>query len=270
MRLDDRTTAVIVGGAGGIGRGTALGLVDRSVRVVIADIEVDNADRVAAELRDGGAEAIAARVDATDEASLVELADTAEARFGSIDLLCNNVGVVLDAPLIESTEQQWAWALEFNLMSIVRACRHIVPRIRSHGRGGHVVNTASTAGLFGFPNIASYVAAKHAVVGMSQSIYHELAETAVGVSVLCPGVVTTNINTSHRNRPGTDPASVDKRTFGTDHAEAMTPAQVAGVVVEAVEADRFWILPHEHYGHQALALARTRIDGTPPIRAGTA
>jgi short-subunit dehydrogenase len=133
------------------------------------------------------------------------------------------------------------------------------------GRPGHVVNTASTAGLLGFPNIASYVAAKHAVVGMSHTIFHELRDTPVGISVLCPGVVTTNINTSHRNRPGTDPTTVPKEQFGTDRSEAMTPTQVAECVVDAIEADRFWILPHAHYAEQALALAHTRIDGTPPV-----
>jgi short-subunit dehydrogenase len=136
------------------------------------------------------------------------------------------------------------------------------------GEPGHIVNTASTAGILGFPTIASYVAAKHAVVGMSQSMYHELIPTSVSISVLCPGVVTTNINTSHRNRPGIDPSSVDKETFGTQLPEAMTPDQVAAVVAEAISDDRFWILPHPHYGDQALALAQTRIDETPPALPG--
>jgi len=103
---------------------------------------------------------------------------------------------------------------------------------------------------------------------MSQSMYHELTPTSVSISVLCPGVVTTNINTSHRNRPGTDPSSVDKETFGTQLPEAMTPDQVAAVVTEAISDDRFWILPHPHYGDQALALAQTRIDETPPALPG--
>ena len=108
------------------------------------------------------------------------------------------------------------------------------------------------------------MAAKHAVVGMSESMFHELESTDVGISVVCPGVVQTNIMTSHRNRPGVDPGSVEKKAFGVGVPEALTPDEVASIVLEAIETDRFWILPHPHYGEMALELAQTRIDGTPP------
>lgn len=252
MRLTDRTTAVIVGGAGGVGRGTALGLIERGVRVVIADIEVDHAEEVATELRGRGGEALAVGVDATDEDSLVALADAAEERFGSIDVVANNVGVIVDSALVESTEQQWGWAFEFNVMSIVRSCRHLVPRIRAHGRGGHVVNTASMAALFagrpdqvGGVHLGVYTATKHAVLGYSESLRGELEADGIGVSCMCPGMVDSNLMaTSLRNRP--------RRYGGPEEAGdtaglipgAMDQEDLGPYVVAAIEDNRLHVLTH--------------------------
>ena len=131
---------MIIGGGGGVGRGIALGLAGKGARLVIADIDEATAGRVADELAGLGAHAVAVAVDATDPVSLVALGEAAGSAFGSIDVLSNNVGVVHSGELLEATEAEWAWVVEFNLMSIVRACAAIVPRIRAHGRGGHVVN----------------------------------------------------------------------------------------------------------------------------------
>lgn len=252
MRLTDRTSAVIVGGAGGIGRGTALGLVERGVRVVVGDIEADNAEKVAEELRGLGAEAIAVEVDATDDDALEALADEAEDRFGSIDVVANNVGVVLDVPLIESTEQQWAWAFEFNVMSIVRACRHLVPRIRRHGRGGHVINTASMAALFagrpdevGGVHLGVYTATKHAVLGYSEILRGELEPDGIGVSCMCPGMVDSNLGaTSLRNRPARHGGPEDAGDTTGMIPTAMRQEDVGRYVVAAIEADRPHVLTH--------------------------
>ncbi len=252
MILSDETTAVVIGGGGGIGRGTALGLASRGARVVVADIELHTAMAVASELTASGADAIAVRVDATDPASLAELADSAEERFGSIDVLSNNVGVVHDARLLDATEGEWAWVIEFNLMSIVRACAVIVPRIRSHGRGGHVVNTASMAALWasrpeevGGVHLGLYTTTKHAVLGYSETLRGELAEDGIGVSCLCPGTVDSNLMaTSMRNRPARHGGpGVAGETRGLI-PHAMAQEEVAKFVVAAIEGNRAHGLTH--------------------------
>jgi NAD(P)-dependent dehydrogenase (short-subunit alcohol dehydrogenase family) len=252
MKLTPDTTAIVIGGGGGIGRGTALGLASRGVRCVIADIELDSAQAVAAELVAGGTDALAVRVDATDVDSLAELAERAEARFGPVHVLSNNVGVIVDVPLLEATEQQWGWVVEFNLMTIVRACSVIVPRIRAHGGGGHVVNTASMAALFastpqqvGGVRLGLYTTTKHAILGYSETLRGELAPDGIGVSCLCPGMVDSNLlATSLRNRP--------ERYGGAEQAGdttglipgAMAQEDVGPYVVAGIEGDRLHILTH--------------------------
>ena len=252
MRITDTTTAVIIGGGGGIGRGTALGLAAKGARVVVADIDPATAGAVADELVDLGHEAIAATVDATSTDSLTALADTAESAFGSVDVLSNNVGVVHNGELLEATEAEWAWVIEFNLMSIVRACAVIAPRIRAHGRGGHIVNTASMAGLWASrPEEVSgvflglYTTTKHAVVGYTETLRGELAEDGIGVSCLCPGTVDSNLmQTSMRNRPERYGGAVEVgETLGAI-PYAMAQEDVGRYVVAGIEDDRTLILTH--------------------------
>lgn len=264
MILEPGQVAVVTGGASGIGLAMAGAFGRAGMHVVVADIEEQALGAAVDQLREAGIDALGVRCDVTSADSVERLADEAFDWHGEVNILCNNAGVVAFAPAFDSLDD-WKWVIDVDLWGVVHGCHAFAPRMIESGRPGHIVNTASTAGLLGFPGIASYVAAKHAVVGMSQSMYFELAPTPVSISVLCPGVVSTNITTSHRNRPGTDPTTVEREVFGQDIAETMTPDQVADVVTEAVEADRFWILPHPHYGQQALALADTRIDGTPPI-----
>ncbi len=263
MQLEPGQVAVVTGGASGIGLGMARELGSRGLHVVLADIEQSALDSAVADLHAEGIASTGVVCDVTQPESVSLLGDATFEEHGRVNVLCNNAGVVVFGPAFQSLAD-WRWVIDVDLWGVVHGCHSFVPRMIESGEPGHVVNTASTAGLLGFPGIASYVAAKHAVVGMSQSMYHELVPTGVSMSVLCPGVVSTHINTSHRNRPGTDPESVQKQTFGTDHPEALTPDEVAAVVAEAIEADRFWVLPHPHYGQQAMALAQTRIDGTPP------
>jgi NAD(P)-dependent dehydrogenase (short-subunit alcohol dehydrogenase family) len=252
VRVTDHTAAVIIGGGGGIGRGIALGVAARGARVVVADIDPDTAEAVAGELVAGGHDAIAAQVDATDPESLVALADAAEAAYGSIDLLSNNVGVVHMGELLDAGESDWAWVIEFNLMTIVRACAAIVPRIRAHGRGGHVVNTASMAGLWASrPEEVSgallglYTTTKHAVVGYTETLRGELAAEGIGVSCLCPGTVDSNLmHTSMRHRPDRHGGAVDVAKSQGAIPYAMAQEDVGRYVVAGIEADRTLILTH--------------------------
>lgn len=252
MRISDETTAVIIGGGGGVGRGIALGLAGKGARLVIADIDEATAGRVADELAGLGAHAVAVAVDATDPASLVALGDAAESAFGSIDVLSNNVGVVHSGELLEATEAEWAWVVEFNLMSIVRACAAIVPRIRAHGRGGHVVNTASMAGLWASrpeevsgTHLGLYTTTKHAVVGYTETLRGELAAEGIGVSCLCPGTVDSNLmQTSLRHRPARYGGAVEVGETVGMIPYAMAQEEVGAYVVAGIEADRTLILTH--------------------------
>lgn len=252
MRLGPEHVAVIVGGGGGVGRGTALGLASRGVRCVVADIEIDTATAVADELAGLGVEALAVPVDATDPDSLAALANEAEARFGAIHVLSNNVGVVQMGALLDATEDEWGWVIEFNLMSIVRSCAAIVPRIRAHGDGGHVVNTASMAGLWASrPEEVSgallglYTTTKHAVVGYTDTLRGELAPEGIGVSCLCPGTVDSNLMaTSMRNRPARFGGPEDFPDSKGQMPFAMAQEDVGRYVLAGIEADRGTVLTH--------------------------
>lgn len=269
MQIEPGHVAVITGGASGIGLALSHEFGRRGMSVVVADIEQNALDTAVAELGEAGVDALGVICDVRSAEAVDELADAAFAWKGHVNIVCNNAGVVAFGDAFSSLED-WKWVIDVDLWGVVHGCLSFVPRMKESGQPGHIVNTASTAGLLGFKTIASYVAAKHAVVGMSQSMWHELQGTNVSLSVLCPGVVSTNINTSHRNKPGVDPESVDKQTFGEGHDEALTPQAVATFIAEGIEEERFWLLPHPRYGELALTLAEGRIAGDPPVLPGTA
>lgn len=258
MKLGADHTAIVIGGGGGIGRGTALGLASKGVRCVIADIELDNAKAVADEIAGLGVASLAVPVDATDNDSLAALAEETERQFGAIHVLSNNVGVVHDRALLDATDAEWGWVVEFNLMSIVRACAAILPRIQTHDAGGHVVNTASMAALWASKpdevhgvNLGLYTTTKHAVLGYTETLRYELAPDGIGVSCLCPGTVDSNLMaTSMRNRP--------ERFGGPEHFDetvgmnpfAMAQEDVGKYVVAGIEDDRTVVLTHASRGRR--------------------
>lgn len=253
--------AVVVGGGSGVGRGTCVALGRAGARVVVADIDPDSADAVAAELTEAGGTAVAAAVDGTDRASLDALADTAEQAFGPINVFANNVGVIVDAPLVEATEQQWAWVIEFNLMSIVRGVAVFAPRM-THGDGAHIVNTASMAALFaGTPDMVGgvhlglYTATKHAILGYSEILRSELAPDGIGVSILCPGMVDSNLmTTSMRHRPERHGGPEEIGSTSGLNPSAMRQEDAGEFVVKGILGDRFHILTHP--GAQPIVDAR--------------
>lgn len=265
MQLEAGHVAVVTGGASGIGLALCHEFGRRGIAVVAADIEQTALDNAVAALDDAGIEALGVICDVRSAESVDALADASFAWKGHVNVLCNNAGVVHFGSAFTSTLEDWKWVIDVDMWGVIHGALSFVPRMKDLGGPGHVVNTASTAGLLGFPRIASYVAAKHAVVGMSQSMWQELQDTNVSMSVLCPGVVSTNINTSHRNKPGVDPASVTRDDFGAGIDETLTPEAVAAFVAEAIEADRFWMLPHPRYADVALTLAEGRISGAAPV-----
>lgn len=256
-------TAVITGGASGIGLGLAHRFAAEGMRLMIADIETSALDAAAAELRKAGATVATQVCDVSDAAAVESLADATYRTYGAAHVLCNNAGVVARhdpwGPL-----EDWEWVLGVDLWGVIHGVRSFVPRMLDGGDEGHIMNTASTAGLLAFPGIASYNVAKRGVVALTESMYHELHGTPLSVSVLCPGLVVTRISESERNRPGGDPGGFSGGPT-PEANEAMTPAEVAGVVVDAIRTGTFWILPHPHYGEQALEQARRRIEGGAPV-----
>jgi NAD(P)-dependent dehydrogenase (short-subunit alcohol dehydrogenase family) len=247
MDINESSTAVVIGGGSGVGRGIALGLAARGATVVAADIDADASRRVAEEIQANGGRARSASVDATDRASLRRLADEQD----DVSILVNTVGAIVDRPLVESTDDDWGWITEFNVMSMLRSVQVFLPLLRANGSGGHIVLTSSTAGLLALgPELVTihnglYTATKHAVIGLADMLRSELAPEGIGVSVLCPGLVAGNLSqTSARNRPARfgGPMTAPSRKGMPEHAmpnEAVGPFVVAGI-----EHNRFYIFTH--------------------------
>ena len=196
--------AVITGGASGIGRALAERFATAGARLVLADVEEPALAAAGADLRAAGAEVAEVVTDVADPGAVDALADAAYQRFGAVHVVCNNAGVVSTGPSWEQSIEDWQWVLGVDLWGVIHGVRSFVPRMLDGGEPGHIVNTASIAGLLPFPNIAPYDVAKAGVVALSEALHGELraAGAAIGVSVLCPGVVPTRISESSRNRPG--------------------------------------------------------------------
>jgi NAD(P)-dependent dehydrogenase (short-subunit alcohol dehydrogenase family) len=243
-------TAVVIGGGSGIGRGIGLHLAAEGMQVVIADIDAATAEEAAGEIVASGARALGVQVDATDREALAAVLVATQQAFGAVHLLSNNVGVVARTLLAEASESDWAWAIEFNLMSVVRAVDVFLSALREHGEPAHIVNTASMAALVVHPaqtQIGLYTTTKHALLGYGTTLRDELAASGIGVSTLCPGLVASNIAaTTARNRPerygGAMPAP--QQPSGMASPRTISPDEVGRLVVRAVRADRCQILTH--------------------------
>ncbi len=245
--------AVSVGGGSGIGRGIALGLAAEGAHVLVADIDPESAARVRDDIVAAGGRADAAAVDATDTDSLVALAATAAGVVGNVHVLIQTVGVVANTPLASATEAEWAWFSEFHLMSAVRTVNAFLPGIRAHGEGAHIVLTSSMAGLLalsptmtGGVNTGLYTVMKHALVGYGEMLRYELAPEGIGVSVLCPGLVESNLgSTSARHRPDRFGGAFEDPSGGGGMPPGAMPNEAVGpIVVRAIRANRAYILTH--------------------------
>jgi NAD(P)-dependent dehydrogenase (short-subunit alcohol dehydrogenase family) len=243
--------AVITGGASGIGRALALRAAAEGMRIVVADIEEAPLGDAVAELTSRGAEAIGVVTDVSDAASVRALRDSALDRFGAVHLVHNNAGVGLGGPIWEVTEEDWRWILGVNLWGVVHGVATFVPLFIEQAEG-HVVNTASIAGLVSAPFLGPYNATKQAVVAISETLYKDLQAVGapVGVSVLCPGFVRTRIAESDRNRPAWAPGrevggAAELRSAVQSLVDTgIAPETVADRILEAVRADTFYILTH--------------------------
>jgi NAD(P)-dependent dehydrogenase (short-subunit alcohol dehydrogenase family) len=248
--------AVVTGAASGIGRALAEALAAAGSAVVLADLDGAEAEAVAAGIRASGGEAEAMAVNVADAVAVDRLAAATLERFGRVDVLCNNAGVSTFNLLRDQTLDDWRWVFDVNLWGVVHGLQSFVPIMRSQGTPGHIVNTASIAGLLsGVSFIGPYAATKVAVVSISETLSQELAadQTPIGVSVLCPSSVDTRVMESERGRPAE--LGAEHRTEVAESVRlairdsftgptGLTPAAVAVLTLEAIRAGRFWIITH--------------------------
>ncbi len=192
-------TAFITGGASGIGLGMATAFVDAGMNVVIADVRSDHIEQACERL--AGKAVYAIELDVTDREAFARAADEAERVFGKVHVLCNNAGIGILGPAKLARYDDWDWGLGVLLGGVVNGIQTFLPRMLAHGEGGHIVNTASMAGVLPIPGAAIYITAKAAVVGLSEALRSELADEGIGVSAFCPGPVKTNIREVGRMRP---------------------------------------------------------------------
>ena len=249
--------AVVTGAASGIGLAMARRFAAEGMKLVLADIEEGPLARALAEIRGAGAQALSHRVDVMAEDQVNALADAAFEHFGAVHVLCNNAGVA--APALrtrawESTIADWQWILNVNLMGVLYGVRAFVPRMLAGGDEGHIVNTASVAGLLTGAN--PYHVSKHGVSCLTEGLYKDLKlmGARVSASVLCPGLIRTGILEAERNRPSSfgPPTDIGAQSddvkrwaaaFRSSLEAGYEPAQVADAVAEAIMADRYYVIP---------------------------
>lgn len=243
MRLERGQTAVVTGAASGIGLALVTAFASRGLNVVLADIDEAGVRAAAANLEG----AFGQRCDVADSADVDRLRAAALDRFGRVDIICNNAGVILPfRPIWEHTATDWSWLTGINLHGVINGIRAFLPLLVEQ-RAGHVLNTASMAGVSTIPFNGPYNATKHAVVALTETIAAEMAELGipVGASVLCTGLVATNIRHSPTRRPGAQPDEKRQEDSQTKPDEAsrgaITPEQVAAITMEGIETERLHI-----------------------------
>jgi NAD(P)-dependent dehydrogenase (short-subunit alcohol dehydrogenase family) len=245
--------AAVTGAASGLGRSMALAFATEGMDVALADVDERNLVLVEEEVRSKGVRTITQRVDVSRAEDVESLRDQTLSRLGGIHLVCNNAGVSPLGAVWEASVADWQWILGVNLWGVIHGVRAFTPHLIAQNEG-HIVNTASVAGLISPPGSGAYNVTKHAVVTLSESLVHDLRErqSAVGVSVLCPAYVPTRITESERNRPGDLPISEKSKETLTREAMLrkavasgkVSADQVAQAVVAAVKEERFYILTH--------------------------
>jgi NAD(P)-dependent dehydrogenase (short-subunit alcohol dehydrogenase family) len=245
-------TAFVTGGASGIGLGIAKALLGAGMNVVIADIRDDHLEQAAAEL--GAPERVLAlKLDVTDRAAYARAADAAEARFGSIHVLCNNAGVGVVGPTELATFGDWDWVMGVNLGGTINGIVTLLPRMKEHGEGGHIVNTASMSGLVPHGGATIYGTSKGAVVAMIECMRPELEPHGIICSAFCPGAVQSNIAEAGKTRPAafaeTGYAESDKRRqqAGNFFHLFRTKEEVGQRVLEGILNDELYILTHSEF-----------------------
>lgn len=244
MQVLEGKVAVVTGAGSGIGEGIARAAASAGMKVVVADIDIKKAERVAAEI---GAQAMACGVDVASLSSVEQLRDAALRHFGAVHLVCNNAGVWIGALMQEADIKDWQYLINVNLYGVIHGVKAFLPLLVRQGEG-HIVNTASMGGLISGPPEGLYTTTKFAVVGLSEALLMEVADKGVGVSVLCPGLVNTNLITqSFAVRPSELDSGIDHQQPAPDVASGIDPRVVGEQVMDAVREGGFYIITHDDY-----------------------
>jgi len=268
--------AFITGGGSGIGFGIAQCAAEAGMKVAIADIRPDHLEQGLGRLREAGAQAHGMLVDVADASAVERAAGETIGVFGKVHLVCNNAGVSLFGPMDAATADDWRWMMGVNVDGVVNGIMSFVPRIKAHGEGGHIVNTASMAGLLVGPGMGLYSASKFAVVGLTLSLRYDLAAHGIGVSVLCPGFVRSNIHEAVLSRPkhlgatGYPVTESDMKRLDGVLSVGMDPVEVGSHVLAGVRENRQYIFPHAEFRAELEAVHREMMAALPDREADPA
>jgi NAD(P)-dependent dehydrogenase (short-subunit alcohol dehydrogenase family) len=244
--------AVVTGAASGIGLGMARQFGHEGMRVVLSDVSEERLNKAVTELQSDGIDCFGEIADVRSAGAVDALAQAAVDTYEPVHVVCNNAGVGVFGRQWELSQHDWAWAIDICLWGVINGVRAFVPKMLASGEPCHVVNTASMGGLLSAPFVGPYATAKHAVVGLSKSLRVELGGTNVGVTLVCPGNVRTNVarmlreqHNGQRRGDRTDlDAFLDLLESGVQDENAMDPADVGKLVVQAIKTNQFWLLPN--------------------------
>jgi len=245
MEAIEDKVAVVTGGGSGIGRGIALALAGAGTNVVVADIDADNAAKVAAEVSAKGPRGFAVTSDVTQADSVESLAQAASTEFGGVDIVCNNAGVYLGGEMADTTFDDWRFVLSVNLDGMFLVGQRFAKLLREQGRGGHIVNTASIGGFLAHGGAVAYAASKFGVVAYSEALRGDLEPLGIGVSTLCPGPIRTNLAASDRLRDPGEHAGGKSQALWDFIREGMEPEEVGNIVVEGIRDNAAYIFTHD-------------------------
>ena len=244
-------TAFVTGGASGIGFALGAAFAQAGMKVMLADIETDALPEAVKSLHDFGPNVRGVACDVADPVSVERAAKASYQAFGNVHVVCNNAGVAAAGGIDNISLDNWRWVLDVNLMGVLHGIRTFLPHIRAHGEGGHIVNTASMAGMNSGLGFSPYVASKFAVVGMSEGLATRLKPFGIGVTVLCPGFVRTRIGESGRNRPErygatqtpdpASPAGLLLAQIAERLQSGLNPSDVAARVLAAIREDALYV-----------------------------
>jgi NAD(P)-dependent dehydrogenase (short-subunit alcohol dehydrogenase family) len=247
-------TAFVTGGASGIGFALGRAFAEAGMNVMLADVETEALAAAVKNLHDLGAGVRGVSCDVADAASVERAAQASYQAFGNVHLVCNNAGVAAGGGIDHISLDNWRWVLDVNLMGVLHGIRTFLPHIRGHAEGGHIVNTASMAGITGGLGFSPYTASKFAVVGMSEGLAAQLKPHGIGVSVLCPSFVRTGIGESGRNRPPrygpappldpASPAAAMLAEIALRLQAGLEPDAVAARVLDAIRNDELYVFTH--------------------------
>jgi len=261
-------TAFVTGGASGIGLALGRAFAEAGMSVMLADIELDALNMAVDSLRSVGSNVQGAVCDVTNPARLEQAAETSYKAFGHVHIVCNNAGVAAGSGIDNIALDTWRWVLDVNLMGVLHGVRTFLPHMLAHGEGGHIVNTASMAGLNSGLGLSPYSASKFAVINISEGLAKQVSGLGIGVTVLCPGFVRTRISESGRNRPERyGPALIPNPTSEAGRLAArqadlgqlgIDPMEVAAQALAAIRDNKLYVFTHA--GAEWRAEVKERFD----------